>query len=318
LLAADAARQPKYDLAISFLSKDLPTATALHDRLSEGLKVFFYPHAQVVLAGTDGMASMREPFLTSRLIVILYQEPWGETPWTRIEQSAIQDRFLKEGWEAMFFITVGRPSKLPAWLPDHRVRFSLDDFPLEQAVGAIKHRVTELGGTISPMTPARKAQEHAAEAKYQKDRKTFFMSDDAVRAARAEVAKIFGSIQQSCDHAKTESGLDLIYGASGSQFVVRDQRVGMAVDWTMEVVNSVRGAELKVTAYSKPIPLPGQPRFGYYGDEPRRSSIARYKPELGRDGSLCWQHDGQLLSSQAVADKCFIDFLDYANENLTR
>jgi hypothetical protein len=46
--------KPKYDVAISFLSKDEPVAAALHDKLSEGLEVFFYPRKQEDLAGTDG------------------------------------------------------------------------------------------------------------------------------------------------------------------------------------------------------------------------------------------------------------------------
>ena len=34
---------PKYDVAISFLSKDEAIASAIHQRLTEGLGVFFYP-----------------------------------------------------------------------------------------------------------------------------------------------------------------------------------------------------------------------------------------------------------------------------------
>jgi hypothetical protein len=34
---------PKYDVAISFLSRDEAIAAAIHQKLSEGLKVFFYP-----------------------------------------------------------------------------------------------------------------------------------------------------------------------------------------------------------------------------------------------------------------------------------
>ena len=58
----------KYDVAISFLSKDSHTAAALNDKLSEGLNVFFFPRKQEDLAGTDGLESMREPFYdTSRV-----------------------------------------------------------------------------------------------------------------------------------------------------------------------------------------------------------------------------------------------------------
>lgn len=66
---------PKYDIAISFLSKDEPTAAAIYQKLSEGLEVFFFPRKQEELAGTDGLESMRKPFFDeSRVMVVLYRE----------------------------------------------------------------------------------------------------------------------------------------------------------------------------------------------------------------------------------------------------
>ncbi|MGD0497977.1 MAG: hypothetical protein ABSC23_06025 [Bryobacteraceae bacterium] len=62
--------QPKYDVAISFLSADESTAAALHSSLSVGLEVFFYPRRQEELAGTNGLESMRAPFLSESRIVI--------------------------------------------------------------------------------------------------------------------------------------------------------------------------------------------------------------------------------------------------------
>ena len=68
---------PQYDVAISFLSKDEPIAAAIHHKLTEGLKVFFFLRSQEDLAGTDGLESMRKPFFDeSRVMVVLYREPW--------------------------------------------------------------------------------------------------------------------------------------------------------------------------------------------------------------------------------------------------
>ena len=71
---------PKYDVAISFLAKDEPIAKELYDRLSEVLKVFYFPHNQEDLVGTNGLESMREPFFDSRVVVVLYRDPWGRRP----------------------------------------------------------------------------------------------------------------------------------------------------------------------------------------------------------------------------------------------
>jgi len=47
--------------------------------------VFFYPHNQEEPVGTNGIESMREPFLTSRVNVILFRARYGNTPWTGVE-----------------------------------------------------------------------------------------------------------------------------------------------------------------------------------------------------------------------------------------
>jgi hypothetical protein len=92
------------------------------------------------------MVSMRMPFLEeSRIVVVLYREPWGKTHWTGVEQTAIQEHCLKHGWEGLFFMMLDKTSTPPPWLPHTHVRFNYTDFGLEQAVGAIKARVQERG-----------------------------------------------------------------------------------------------------------------------------------------------------------------------------
>jgi hypothetical protein len=98
---------PKYDVAISFLVQDISLATALHDRLREGLEVFFFPRSQEELAGTDGLESMREMFRhESRLNVILYRPRWGNTPWTTVEEIAIKESCLENSFKNIFVYVV--------------------------------------------------------------------------------------------------------------------------------------------------------------------------------------------------------------------
>src|SRR5260221_6511073 len=116
------ADEPKYDVSISFLSQDEPTAAAVHDDLSKGLEVFFYPRNQEELAGTDGLDSMRHPSLDdSRVAVVLYRERWGTTPWTRVEETAIKDRCFKHGWHSLFFMALDNAATFPTWLPHTHV-----------------------------------------------------------------------------------------------------------------------------------------------------------------------------------------------------
>jgi hypothetical protein len=62
----------EYDVAISFLVADEKIAAAIKAGLG-GLNVFFYPHNQEELIGTNGIESMRVPFLNARVNVILYR-----------------------------------------------------------------------------------------------------------------------------------------------------------------------------------------------------------------------------------------------------
>jgi hypothetical protein len=187
-----AADQPKYDVAISFLSQDLLIATALCDALAQGLSVFFYPRNQEDLGGTDGMESMRKPFLSeSRVAVILYRGGWGQTPWTRVEETAIKDRCLAQGWQSLFFMSLDKTAKPPVWLPHTHIRCSYEDFGLEQAVGAIKGRVQECGGVIKPLDALGRAKIAQKEAQLLALKRSLFSSAQGVEAVRREIASVF-------------------------------------------------------------------------------------------------------------------------------
>jgi hypothetical protein len=115
-----------HDVAISFLARDEKIAGAIEAALV-GLKVFFFPHQQEELIGTNGMESMRQAFLEARVLVVLYRTPWGETPWTGVEQVAITDRCLRASFRPLIFVQLDK-SPLPSWLPDTHIRCVYDDY----------------------------------------------------------------------------------------------------------------------------------------------------------------------------------------------
>jgi hypothetical protein len=77
-----------------FWSPTSQSPKELYSRL-EGLNVFFFPRNQEELAGTDGLESMRAPFMNSRVTVVLFRDRWGNTPWTGVEAQAIKDHCLQ-------------------------------------------------------------------------------------------------------------------------------------------------------------------------------------------------------------------------------
>ncbi len=132
-----------FDVAISFLVADEKTASAIKSKLSD-LNVFFYPHNQEELIGTNGLESMRAPFLSARVNVVLYRERCGKTPWTGVELAAIQDSCLKTAYRSLLFVQLDKRDSKPDWLPDTHIRCVLGDFTVDQLVGAIKNKVQEL------------------------------------------------------------------------------------------------------------------------------------------------------------------------------
>jgi hypothetical protein len=83
---------------------------------------FFYPHKQEELIGTNGMESMRAPFIGARVNVILFREKYGKTPWTGVELAAIQDSCLRTGYRSLVFVQLDKKDVKPEWLPSTHIR----------------------------------------------------------------------------------------------------------------------------------------------------------------------------------------------------
>jgi hypothetical protein len=105
--------QYDYDVAFSFLAGDESVATQLNDLLQDRLKTFLYSKRQGEIAGTDGEKSFNLVFgEKSRLVVVLYRAGWGETPWTRIEETAIRNRgYDRMGSLFSFRLTIQLPCR---------------------------------------------------------------------------------------------------------------------------------------------------------------------------------------------------------------
>jgi hypothetical protein len=305
---------PKYDVAISFLSQDEPIAAALRDRLTEGLAVFFYPRCQEELAGTDGLESMRMPFTDeSRVNVVLYRERWGQTPWTRVEETAIKDRCFAHGWDSLFFITLDDTSAIPKWLPPTHVRLNFSNFGLEQAVGAIKNSVERCGGIASPMTASRHAAIYAEDVKYNKDRQALLDSYQGMENVKREVRVIFTEIKNLCEEIKKNNGISIGVSTRESPVllcVLTDNRISLTLSWYQPISNMAKGAMLRVGEFNANIN-----NQWIVGGEPSLIGEIHLLPELSRARTYCWVDESKKavqLSATEVANKCVMKFLGLA------
>jgi len=136
----------KYEIAFSFLSQDESLAFYLNDLIADRVQTFIYPKRQEELVGTDEELAFGKVFSEqSRIAVVLYRDGWGETPWTRIEETAIRNRSFDNGWDFVVFILLDKNSKVPKYLPKAQLWVDYDRWGLKGAAPIIEQRVKDSG-----------------------------------------------------------------------------------------------------------------------------------------------------------------------------
>lgn len=297
------------DVAISFLARDEALALDFRDRLTETLSVFVFSKEQEQLAGTEGLESFRQAFRTAaRLVVVLYRDPWGRTPWTGVEQTAITDRALAEGWDFLLFVTLDHSSSLPSWLPDTRIRFSLQQYGIDQAVGAIKVRVEQLGGELHPLGAVDRARLAAArlERRAQREQRLRGEGHHAVmnegRTLLDELARILESIRQDAP------SLRVAFDSRDMMCFMRTPGAGTRV--RVVGTNPIRESRVTERLYLGSINLLGE--NGGYDVEPEEQERFEYFFDI-RDGvGWCWVLSDRLFTSSELAEHIVSRFIAFA------
>ena len=316
--------EPKYDVAISFLAADEAIAAELNRLLSETMNVFFFPKRQEELAGTDGMESMRKPFYEdSRLMLVLFRNPWGKTRWTAIEELAIKEACFNGEWNRLFFVALDRASTLPGWLPPNYVRYNWEDFGPEQVVGIIKARVLENGGKTSPITAMKQAELLRQEEEYRAARNSIDWKP-GIPAVQAEAKALLEAVKVKCDEIRDAGHLALHCEMDASQLprslgcIITNREVSLAAWWYQPASNTISyGASLHVREFNGPLLLPSETGKMYHV-QPKLLKDTIYKPDLFRTRELGWSlKDATVMSSFKVADDIVLRFLDLLEKRRT-
>jgi hypothetical protein len=161
----------EHHVAISFLAQDEPLALSIRASLQPPVTVFVYSKAQEHLAGRDGVEAFRTVFREqAQLVVILYRQGWGDSPWTRVEKLAIEELAHEEGWEHLMFVRLDT-SPVPKWVPKPHLYLDYDRFTFADLAGAIKGRLVELDVEVRPVTPAERAEGLAGQRAFDQETK---------------------------------------------------------------------------------------------------------------------------------------------------
>jgi hypothetical protein len=185
-----------YEVGFSFLKQDEAVAYDLNDRIQDRVSTFIYSKRQEELGGTDGEKKFNKVFYEEcRVVVVLYRDGWGETPWTRIEETAIKNRAFDKGWEFLLFVNLDINSNLPTWIPKSYIWLDYQRFKAEGAIAVIEQKVKEAGGIARQETIADAAERLKRLRNAEKERATFLRSPDAIREAKDELNTIITKLK---------------------------------------------------------------------------------------------------------------------------
>lgn len=302
----------KYDVAITFLSRDLAVAQAIADKLSPNLDVFVYARKQEDVAGTNGIETFRQVFSTeSRLVVVMFRDGWGETPWTQIEKIAIEERFLDQGPGFLFFVMLNNRSTPPKWVPETRIRFDLESYGVDQAVGAIRLRVEQLGGETRKESMAERAQRTARAKEFANETEGMWRQDSGVKAA-TQSAKDFieALLALAQDASAAAPSLRIRFAAKDLKVGICAQGGSVLAGFQYRYSNSLDDALLYVQFYLDQVILPGENKY-YPFERPEVTTEYMYSPARTMALGWCWERNkGQVFSSQELAEQVMSELLD--------
>lgn len=181
-IAAMGSSEFPYDVAFSLLDQDEPLT---HDvaQLLEPSSVFLYSERQLELVGNEGIEKFSAAFgRDARTVAIMHRAGWGDTKWTRIEETAIKERFYNRGPEFLTIIKLD-DAALPRWMPATRIWGDFQRLNVEGVAAVLAERLRQAGASVREETAeelaARIEQERTAEAR----RVGFLQSEEGVQAA---------------------------------------------------------------------------------------------------------------------------------------
>jgi hypothetical protein len=178
----------KYEVAFSFLKEDELLAIKINDLIQDRLSTFIYSKKQEEVAGTDGEETFNRVFSEeARIVVVLYRQNWGNTPWTRIEETAIRNRAYDEGYDFTVFIPLDKKPQLPKWLPKTQIWANLERYGVEGAANIIETKIQQTGGSVREESVEEHAIRLKREIEVEQERKHFLASENGVKAANKEV-----------------------------------------------------------------------------------------------------------------------------------
>jgi hypothetical protein len=284
----------RFDVAFSFLSRDLAVAEQLADLLRPGLEVFLYSRQQENLLGSDGMTKFAAVFgRDARIAVILHRgnteaaPGWGFTPWTGFEESHIKAHALRRRMGSFMLIKFD-DAPPPEWVPEFYIYADWRVDSPESIAGAIRSKAREQGAVVRVETAVDVARRQARESAARRNREDRARSYDAVAEVHAEIETLFLEIRHLVEELRTgDPPIDIAFGAHLTRGTIVS-RVSTSIVWQERVSNNITGSLLRVAEWDDRIEPPSSRNpFGSGGT--RFRSASHFEPLLSEADEWVWR-----------------------------
>ncbi len=234
----------------------------------------------------------------SRSVVVLFRNKWGTTPWTKIEEKAIRNRAIEEGYNFLLFIPLDDPPKIPKYLLKAQIWTGLVQWGIKGAATAIEELTQSLVGKLREESQINIAAKIKRDPQFEIERSRFLESVNGFEIAILELKKLFFELK-SLKNKIEKSYKDFSIGFQQKDRNCTVNYGGFSIRFYLQQANS--NSLMDSYLYFE------LQKQGISSNEPQILAIEEFHFEVNKPGEYGWIKDvdsDSFISSKKLAVKC--------------
>ena len=244
----------EYDVAFSLTDDCKEIARQINDLLKFKLRTYVYFENINETVGQHGIDFFTKVFgYESRVVVVLLSEKWGKTNFTRIEESAIKNRIMDNGWDFIIMVKVRNEINAPRWYQREDIWMTYDGNNIETIASVIEYKLKELGGKVSEESLNAKAKRIEARDKKQAEINSLLNSEHkGIELANAEIEELFSVVEAKVQDLKSSIPSKYFqFEKSEDRIKVTNISYLLIFHWYPRSANFLEGSKLDVVLKKK-------------------------------------------------------------------
>jgi hypothetical protein len=298
-----------FDVAISHVGYDVLTARRLVDRLSPLLRLPVFFAGERLDESADGEhveAVARVLEHQARVLVVLHQQLWGDTPATRADRRAIERRMAEHGTDFLVVIPLDPGAEQPAWMTHATLRENVSPDGIDGAVAAITAAVRRAGGVLRDETADEAAGRAERRELLEQAHDAALSSNKAALAVRREVDAVLDEIARRTSEIRVLlPDADLRLRRTPDRCIVQAGRFGLSLSWLPLRSDSPAKGALLVIEWDGTATLHGEPQSPTRRATPIREHVLHLAAGSSPDWRWCSEDESmRAYASEDLAAQC--------------